>query len=153
MKSSVITLKHAVKALKAHHRMHVEESTRMAYTPQSDVLGSGLAHQPLQSQPIAALSFNYAIALQGWDSAFLICNLLEGAGWKVVFKNKFGKGTKKAFSNLYFIGFANQTTRKIKLSFCFQSSSESPHSALSIFPTCYHIYLYLLNQRELLNGP
>lgn len=47
MKSSVITLKHAVKALKDNHRMHVEESTRMAYTPQSDVLGSGLAHQPL----------------------------------------------------------------------------------------------------------
>lgn len=95
MKSSVITLKHAVKAPKAHHRMHVEESIRTAYIPQSDVLGSGLAHQPLQSQPIAALSFNYAIALQGWDSAFLICNLLEGGRTEGGFQEQTWKRDKE----------------------------------------------------------
>lgn len=85
----------SVNALKAHHRMHMEESARMAYIPQSDVLGSGLAQQPLRSQPIAALSFNYAIALQGWDSAFLICNLLEGGRMEGGFQEQTWKRDKE----------------------------------------------------------
>lgn len=79
MKSSVTTLKHAVKVLKDHHRMHVESITRMASHPVGRP-GPGLVHQLSISQcrtsHRAVLSFDYAIALQGWDSVFLICNLM-----------------------------------------------------------------------------